>query len=1152
METKTGELTTQSGVRIEVDAGRTDGGVSLTLSSRNAEGCILHWGISRGSRTSWELPPREAWPPGTEGAKGALSTAFGDGSITIRFADALGARFLAFVLYFPAKDRWDNNNGRNYLVKLPQEEGPPLEQELDAWVKDEKKVQERIFEVDEARLAAVLTRTDGRYRLRLLTDLPGGLLLHWGVAREARHEWRLPPESMRPEGTTVFDEKAARTPFQYKDRLNRLMLELPAASPPRGVSFVLMDDAGRWLKHKGKDFYIPIESPYGEEIALPPRLQGVAEEIVEAEMGKHSWTLMHRFNLCHDLMDEVRGDVHGVALLFVWLRYSVLRQLDWQRNYNTKPRELSYAQDRLTRRLAQAYASHAEARELLRMMMASVGKGGEGQRIRDEILNIMHKHHIKEVAGHFLEEWHQKLHNNTTPDDVVICEAYLGFLESDGNLDVFNKTLEQGGVTRERLKSFERPILSDPNFFAGKKEGLIQDFRNFLRTLRSVHSGTDLESAFDGARYLLGGEGQALLSSVLWTRGETTPELASKVTEARRMMKGVLEAETDPARLRDALYLDLSLENFLRMVVERDTGKARDLGRMVRYAGDVLRNLGFRDEDPELHSCLRMWEKLTGRDFDLDTSLKGKAVVERLERFLGDFIDEYYGLLQPKAEFLGREFRADRWTVSLFTEEVVRGRLLFVLSLLLHQLGRWFREKAELGNWQIISRGRGTATGELRVVDALRSVQGRAFERPAIIVARKVAGDEEPPEGVRAVISPDTTDVVSHVAVRARNARLLFATCFDPACLDTLRGYEGKVMTLRVTPAGDVAFEEAPERAEAPAEAAEAPRARLRRPAFSAYALTSDRFSDDVVGGKAMNLLRLRGKLPDWLHLPETVAVPFAVHEEVLKEEANGDVARRFEELKAGLEESPGETLKNMRDILLGLRAPEALVSSLREAMGRAGMEWPEDWERTWTCIKRVWASKWNDRAYWSRKAWGIPHEDLVMSVLIQKVVDARYAFVIHTVNPLAEGTAELYAEVIPGLGETLVGNYPGRALSFTCEKDGEKPVVLAYPSKSRALYGGGLIFRSDSNGEDLMGYAGAGIYESVMLPEPHPVVLDYTEERLLWDEAFRQELLGAIAKAGAHVEKALGGPQDIEGAYAEGRYVIVQSRPQVGVGGGS
>ncbi len=39
------------------------------------------------------------------------------------------------------------------------------------------------------------------------------------------------------------------------------------------------------------------------------------------------------------------------------------------------------------------------------------------------------RNHIPEVKGHFVEEWHQKLHNNTTPDDVPICEAYIAFME---------------------------------------------------------------------------------------------------------------------------------------------------------------------------------------------------------------------------------------------------------------------------------------------------------------------------------------------------------------------------------------------------------------------------------------------------------------------------------------------------------------------------------------------------------------------------------------------------------------------------------------------------------------------------------------------------------------------------------------------------
>src|SRR6185436_19109319 len=138
--------------------------------------------------------------------------------------------------------------------------------------------------------------------------------------------------------------------------------------------------------------------------------------------------------------------------------------------------------------------------------------------------------------------------------------------------------------------------------------------------------------------------------------------------------------------------------------------------------------------------------------------------------------------------------------------------------------------------------------------------------------------------------------------------------------------------------------------------------------------------------------------------------------------------------------------------------------------------------------------------------------------------------------------------EVVLGLGETLVGNYPGRALSFACAKTDGQPTVLAYPSKSIGLYGGGLIFRSDSNAEDQAGYAGAGLYDSVLLQPPRELTLDYTTNPLVWDTGIRAEALGKMAHVGRIVEELFGAPQDIEGAVANGRFYVVQSRPQVGL----
>ena len=85
--------------------------------------------------------------------------------------------------------------------------------------------------------------------------------------------------------------------------------------------------------------------------------------------------------------------------------------------------------------------------------------------------------------------------------------------------------------------------------------------------------------------------------------------------------------------------------------------------------------------------------------------------------------------------------------------------------------------------------------------------------------------------------------------------------------------------------------------------------------------------------------------------------------------------------------------------------------------------------------IKAVWASKYNERAFISVSKIGVKLEDIRMAVLVQKIISADYAFVIHTKNPSNNDENELYAEVVIGMGETLVGKYEGQSLSFIYNK---------------------------------------------------------------------------------------------------------------------
>lgn len=40
-----------------------------------------------------------------------------------------------------------------------------------------------------------------------------------------------------------------------------------------------------------------------------------------------------------------------------------------------------------------------------------------------------------------MEEWHQKLHNNTSPDDVAICEALVAYIDSGLDISAYWESL---------------------------------------------------------------------------------------------------------------------------------------------------------------------------------------------------------------------------------------------------------------------------------------------------------------------------------------------------------------------------------------------------------------------------------------------------------------------------------------------------------------------------------------------------------------------------------------------------------------------------------------------------------------------------------------------------------------------------------------
>ncbi|KAM5567913.1 alpha-glucan water dikinase 1, chloroplastic [Rosa sericea] len=1041
----------------------------------------------------------------------------------------------------------------------------------------------KIYRLGDKDLLVLVTKVADKIKVHLATDIKEPINLHWALSVNKAGEWLEPPPNVLPQGSVslngVVETQFVSSSVDSTYEVQSLEIEMQEESF-KGMPFVLCS-SGNWIKNQRSDFYADFGVAVKKVQKDAGDGKGTAKDLLdkiadlESEAQK---SFMHRFNIAADLINQAKdaGEL-GLAGILVWMRFMATRQLIWNKNYNVKPREISKAQDRLTGLLQNIYTSHPQYRELLRMILSTVGRGGEGdvgQRIRDEILVIQRN---CECKGGMMEEWHQKLHNNTSPDDVVICQALIDYIKSDFDIGVYWKTLNKNGITKERLLSYDRAIHNEPSFRADQKERLLHDLGNYMRTLKAVHSGADLESAItnclgysaQGQGFMVGvqinpvsglpSEVPGLLQFVMeHVEDKNVEVLIEGLLEARQELWALLSKPND--RLKDLLFLDIALDSTVRTAIERGYEELNNAGpeKIMYFISMVLENLALSSDDNEdLIYCLKGWNHaLNMLKGNTDNwALYAKSILDRTRLALANKAESYHSILQPSAEYLGSKLGVDQQALSIFTEEVIRAGSAASLSALVNRLDPVLRKTANLGSWQVISPVE--VVGYVVVVDELLTVQNKVYEKPTILVARSVRGEEEIPDGTVAVLTPDMPDVLSHVSVRARNSKVCFATCFDSNILADLQACEGKLLRVKPTPA-DVVYSEVNESELGDASSTNSnediPALTLVKKQFTGrYAISSDEFTSEMVGAKSRNISYIKGKLPSWVGIPTSVALPFGVFEKVLSEDSNKAVADKLEILKKKLKEGDFGSLGEIRETVLQLTAPPPLVQELKTKMQSSGMPWPGDegeqrWEQAWLAIKKVWASKWNERAYFSTRKVKLDHDYLCMAVLVQEIINADYAFVIHTTNPSSGDSSEIYAEVVKGLGETLVGAYPGRALSFISKKNAlDSPQVLGYPSKPIGLFiRRSIIFRSDSNGEDLEGYAGAGLYDSVPMDAEEEVVLDYSSDPLVTDGNFQKTILSSIARAGSAIEELYGSAQDIEGVIRDGKLYVVQTRPQM------
>jgi hypothetical protein len=74
--------------------------------------------------------------------------------------------------------------------------------------------------------------------------------------------------------------------------------------------------------------------------------------------------------------------------------------------------------------------------------------------------------------------------------------------------------------------------------------------------------------------------------------------------------------------------------------------------------------------------------------------------------------------------------------------------------------------------------------------------------------------------------------------------------------------------------------------------------------------LQEDEFQPDVVGAKACNLAKLRERLPEWILVPRSVALPFGTFEAVLADPVNAAVAQQLAAIDSQLAGIAGSKTK--------------------------------------------------------------------------------------------------------------------------------------------------------------------------------------------------------------------------------------------------
>ncbi len=166
--------------------------------------------------------------------------------------------------------------------------------------------------------------------------------------------------------------------------------------------------------------------------------------------------------------------------------------------------------------------------------------------------------------------------------------------------------------------------------------------------------------------------------------------------------------------------------------------------------------------------------------------------------------------------------------------------------------------------------------------------------------------------------------------------------------------------------------------------------------------------------------------------------------------------------------------------------------------------------------IQKCWASLFTDRAIFYREKNDYAHDQVLISVPVQKMVNAEKAGVMFTSHPSTGDKEKVVIEANWGLGETVVSGSVTPD-TYVVNKETQEIMDVTIGSKEAT------ITRDPETGE---------------------TIEEQTPSEKREAQVINEEEAAELAELGAKLEEHYGRPQDAEWAKENGKMYLVQSRP--------